>query len=242
MGGGGLPDAFGTATYWERVAESRWGAYISDVEKRAILKAHDLRGSPSTMLEIGAEGGRWSEMLSELGWRTACTDVDEQAMAACQQRIPTAECNVVGAEDDALPCVSDSVDLLLCIEVPPVMHADWFLGEANRVLREEGLVVAVCFNRLSLRGTLVHLKARITGSYDYYQLSYPAWRRLLKHNGYAVVHQEGYCWFPFRRASDSALVPWFVSFERLLGLRRLPSLSPWVVFIARRLRDTATIA
>lgn len=33
-------------TYWEKVAKTAWGSYITDVEKRVILKADDLAGKP----------------------------------------------------------------------------------------------------------------------------------------------------------------------------------------------------
>lgn len=224
----------GTSTYWERVAESRWGEYVSDVERRAILAAHEMCAAPGEMLEIGAEGGRWSRLLTDLGWHATCTDVDEAALAACQARIPSATCVLVQPEDESLPAASGSMRMVLCIEVPPVVQSDWFLSEAHRVVGEDGVLVAVVFNRASVRGALLALKARLAGGYDYYRMSYGAWRRRLKRAGYSVVREEGYCWMPFSRASDSALVPTLTRLERVLGLNRVVRFSPWVAVVARR--------
>ena len=51
-------------TRWERANSTKWGIYLTEIEKRAILKAHDLSETPTTALEIGAEGGRWSRLLA----------------------------------------------------------------------------------------------------------------------------------------------------------------------------------
>jgi hypothetical protein len=49
------------------------------------------------------------------------------------------------------------------------------------------------------------------------------------------VKEQGYCWFPIRRTSNSRMVPLVTELESALGLRHLPSFSPWVAFIARKL-------
>jgi len=85
-----------------------------------------------------------------------------------------------------------------------------------------------------LRGLWAHTKARLGHSYDYYKLVYPRWRKELQKEGFRVVYEEGYCWFGFRRDSNSDLVPFVTQVEKCLGLQRIIALSPWVVFIARK--------
>jgi hypothetical protein len=41
-------------------------------------------------------------------------------------------------------------------------------------------------------------------------------------------------WAPFTRKSDARLIPLATALERVLGLRRLPALSPLIVVTARR--------
>lgn len=221
-------------TLWEEVACTRWGSYVTGIEERAILKAHALSGAPARAIEIGVEGGRWSRLLSDRGWAMTCTDVDGEVLAICKKRIPSADCILVDPSDCKLPCESESMKLLLCIEVPYVMNQDWFVEESTRVLQNGGIVVGVFLNRLSLRGLYVHARRFFAGIFDDYKLFYPSWRKQLLRKGYTMLYEEGYCWFPFGRSSNSPLVPFFVHIEKWLGLRRIIRFSPWIVFIARK--------
>jgi SAM-dependent methyltransferase len=225
-------------TYWEEVATTRWGKYTSRVAERTILEALDRTGDAGTALEVGCEGGRWSKLLSDLGWSIICTDVDRRALALCQERIPAARCIHVNPEDQALPCKPSSLGLILCVEVFPVIESDWFLREAHRTLTPGGLVVGVALNRWSLRGLLVRAMERrrddTEKDHAHYTVPYPLLRWRLKEEGFTIRYERGYCWFPFSRESNSFLVPMFTRLEELLGLPRLRLLSPWVAFIAQK--------
>lgn len=229
------PD-WGQDTYWERSARNRWGSYITEVEKRAVLRANDLAkgGTATTALEIGCEGGRWSKLLVDLGWDMVCTDIDPDAIAICQRRNPTAKCILVDKDDTTLPCETESLALLLCIEVDGVVADDWFVAEAFRALHRSGLVVGVLQNKLSFRGYFRHLISSARGGFDHYEAAYPSWRSRFCRRGFRMIYEEGICWFPFSRHSNSPLVPMFAEIERYLGLRRLPSVSPWIVFVAQK--------
>ena len=223
------------ATYWEHVAaRTRWGSYISEVEKRAVLAGHHLCESPARALEVGCEGGRWSRLLAEAGWSMICTEVDGEALALCRQRLPDAQCVLVRPDDTTLPCPTNSIRLLVCIEVPPVIESDWFLPECARVLEDGGVVVGTFFNLISIRGFTLHLKAAVAGGTDYYRSAYAHWRKKLRAHHFCLHKEEGYCWLPFRRNSDSWLVPWGVRLEQNLRLGKLPFLSPWLTFVAQK--------
>jgi len=75
------------------------------------------------------------------------------------------------------------------------------------------------------------------GNVDYSR-SYPAWRRKLSGTGFRLLHQEGFCWAPFGRTSNSSLIPAFTGIEKLLHLNRIPTISPWIAFIARKVAGT----
>ena len=228
--------------YWERVALfTRWGAYVSHVVHQVIMKGHAVAGKPNRALEIGCEGGRWSKLLSDLGWEMTCIDVNRDVLDVCQKRIPAARCILASSRDETVPCESGSVDLLLCLEVAPVIQSDWFLPEAHRVLKPEGVVVGVLLNRASWRGILTRAKYRLVNrsNGDFYARSYSDWRRQLGRTGFQLVHEEGFCWWPFGRQSNSPLVTPLTRAERLLKLHRLTSLSPWVAFAARKRPEEA---
>jgi SAM-dependent methyltransferase len=222
-------------TSWESVAQSRWGSYISEIEKRAILKAQSISREPSEAIEIGCEGGRWSKLLTNAGWKMTCVDINPKTLSLCQLRLPTARCVLVEPSASIIPCDTRSLALMLCIEVNPVMpESVWFIDEACRVLRPGGMIVGTFLNLLSYRGLIAHFTAPFRGGADYFKFLYPVWRRKLRTRGFTFVHEEGFCWFPFRRASNSALIPALTAAEEYFGLRNVVSLSPWIVFVAQK--------
>ena len=232
-----IVDAHSPATAWETVATTRWGQYTTEVVEDAIRTAARMAAPPRSALEIGCEGGRWSRLLASLGWTMTCTDVDPSVLAVCQQRVPGATCVLVSRQDTTLPCHSAAINLMLCVEVFPVIDSGWFPQEASRVLADDGVLVGVVQNRRSLRGMFVRVKQALVGqSQRFYNLSYSQWRRRMHAAGFEIAIERGYCWFPLSRESNSVLAPLFVQLERLLGLGRITSFSPWVVFIARKRR------
>jgi SAM-dependent methyltransferase len=223
-------------TFWERVATTRWGQYVSAVEQRVILQATAVLAKPSQALEIGCDGGRWSKMLADLGWQMTCVDVNPETLPICRQRVPSARCVLSDAQTEVIPCESESMDLLLCVEVGAVINSRWFLPEAHRVLRGNGVLVGICWNRASLRGVLSRLNERLApiSNTVFYSRPYSGWKADLGRAGFEMVHEEGLCWSFFGRKSNSPLIPFCTRLERRLQLHRLTSLSPWIVFIARK--------
>src|ERR1044071_6096280 len=135
----------GSLTFWERAAESRWGKYVTKFEARIIDEARSLAGPPGEALEVGCEGGRWSKMLADVGWKMTCVDVSSDALKVCRERIPNANCVLARPEDSSINQPSDKFSLLLCIEVAPVVDSDWFLPEAARVLKKGGVMTAIAW-------------------------------------------------------------------------------------------------
>jgi len=51
----------------------------------------------------------------------------------------------------------------------------------------------------------------------------------LRKTGFKLVRKEGFNWLLFSRTSENFLVPLSAKMERLLRLRKMPSISPWVM-------------
>ena len=145
-------------TFWEKAATTRWGTYVTEVERRIIIEGHALAVEPARALEVGCEGGRWSKLLSGLGWMMTCIDVNAAALAACREKVPEADCILAQPSDQTLPCSSDSMALLLCMEVAPVIHSDWFLVESPACCGRAAILVGMAWNSVSLRGVGVQRK------------------------------------------------------------------------------------
>jgi SAM-dependent methyltransferase len=235
---GALPSA-DELTFWEKVnLQTRWGRYTTAIEEAEFLAAVEIIGRPGTSLEIGCDGGRWSGLLAKQGWKVICTDVRPEALTTCKLRVPSAECILVQGSESSLPCATESIDLLLCLEVESVVNSEWFLPEAARVLKPGGILVSTLLNRHSLRASF----HRTFNSWDhkgrrmrwYYEISHHGWRARLRRAGLQVIREVGFCWPPFGRDSNSPLVPLFVGLEKYLGLRCLVGLSPWILTLATR--------
>jgi SAM-dependent methyltransferase len=234
------PPAENDETSWEAAARSLWGAYLTEIEGRALLEASALAGSPGTALEVGCDGGRWSMVLHGLGWSNVCTDIAPESVERSRRRLPGAKCVLVQALDERLPVENESIDLLLVCEVPPVTEAAWFPAEARRVLRRDGVLVFSHHNSRSYRGLAYRAARKLQilwrgnrlKSYFYNGPAYGSLRRALVDLGFEIVREEGFCWFPFGRRSNSRLIAPAARMESLLGLRRMAALSPWVMSIA----------
>ena len=226
-----------TETYWDAVARTKWGNYLADFEKRLVSLGNNYAAKRGRGVDLGCGSGRWSRQLTDRGWQMTCIDVAPGDLAVCQRNVPEATCVLSPVDAAAIPCASRAAGILLCIEVAPVIDSPWFIPEAHRVLDTGGVLVGVLCNRNSWRGLTVRTKSRLRraqSGYPFYQHSYPEFRNKLITTGFEMLHQEGFCWGPADRCSNSALVPIYSRLERALRLHRRVNVSPWVAFIARK--------
>jgi SAM-dependent methyltransferase len=224
-------------TYWDTVAETKWGTYLAAVEKRLVALGHERASRVGAGIDLGCGSGRWSRQLADLGWQMTCVDVVAEDLAVCQRNVPEARCVLSPRDSATIPCDSRSAGMLLCIEVAPVIDSAWFIPEVHRVLSDGGILVGVLCNQRSWRGLAVRIKSRLKAKqtgYPFYQHRYRDFRGKLIAAGFEMLHEEGYCWGPAGRCSDSALVPIYTKLEQALHLNRWVSFSPWVAFIARK--------
>ncbi len=231
------PAAPGRLTYWDQINDARWGEYLIEREREVITRGQALAAKPGYGIDLGCGSGRWSSLLAGLGWKMTSIDVDPHSLAICQRNVPSAICIQADPADVTIPCTSQSSNLVVCIEVAPAIQAPWFLPECARVLTDQGLIIGVWWNRRSWRWLGWKAKQVLTGKaapHAFYKKPYAEWKRDLHAAGFKILHDEGFSWAPFDRASNSPLIPLFTKLERWLGLHRWVSFSPWVLFIAQK--------
>jgi hypothetical protein len=113
-GAGRMLDIAENTTFWEKCASTGWGSYISAVERTLILRVLSITDHPARSKSTvkAADGPAfWRTRLA--GALTSMSIV----LAVCRKRMLQAECLLVSRTDTQLPCESNSVTLLLCIEV-----------------------------------------------------------------------------------------------------------------------------
>ena len=228
-----------TPDVWLRSIDQRWGRYLTDIEFTAVRRGIEILDRPAgTALDIGAEAGRLTGLLIDEGFQVTCTEICPKKVERCQELNPSSTCKLVSVEDSSLPVADNSTDLAISIEVP-VSEADWFLPEMNRILTDEGSVVFSINNKLSYRGVLTNLRSRLTGDEVHYWKSFNQVRNDVLKHGFTIDQVAGYCWPPFARLSNSPMIPFLTSCEKWLQLRRLPSVSPWVILVCKRAKRNA---
>lgn len=197
------------------------GKYLTNLETDFISKSVDLKRENLTLLDIGAEAGRFS-LLKTNNAAIVSLDIDSYSLKRLKLKNKTA--NPVLADARKLPFKPNVFDVAFMIEVldyiPEVGDA---LSECERVLKPAGSCFLSFGNKSSLKANLRALHRRS------YRHSYREVLRCLSKTAFKVKKKTGYSWLPFGRTSGSSFVPVFAGMERFFGLRRLPRFSPWVM-------------
>ena len=95
--------------------------------------------------------------------------------------------------------------------------------ECYRTLKSNAPLILSFGNKSSLKSQIRELRGKS------YKHSYCRVMQSLSKIGFVVVKKMGYNWLPFGRTSESRLIPFLARLEKLLALRRIPRLSPWVI-------------
>ncbi len=193
-------------TYWEGVNRAHWGMYLSDLEYNAIDLAARLAKGPENALEVGCDGGRWAKVLEDQGWAMSCTDIDPRSLEICRCRLKRVSCIEVEPSDTTLPCGDESVSLILCMEVFPVIYQNWFIEESWRILVPGGTLVGVFLNLGSWKGLLHRWRCTLLSRNQWYCRTYLSWRRQVKRTGFRFCSQRGLSWMPFSREADAIVI------------------------------------
>jgi ubiquinone/menaquinone biosynthesis C-methylase UbiE len=206
-------------THWEKAAKTRIGKYLTKIETQFIQNALNA-SSPNTVMDIGAEAGRFSQLNPNI--ETISVDIDPYGLKRLRKKAPNTI--IVQADARRIPLQSETLDAITMIEVLDyIPELDQAFSEALRTLRPEAHLIVSFGNRSSLKAKLRRLRGKS------YLHAYNNVIQALKGAGFVVKKKTGYNWLPFGRMSQNSIIPFLAGMERVVGLRRIPSLSPWVI-------------
>ena len=208
-------------THWEKAAKTRMGKYLTRMETDFIFKSF----KPSqicTIMDVGAEAGRFSLLASDRNAIVIGIDIDSYGLK--RLKLKTKNINIIQADARKIPLKDSVFDAIFMIEVLDyITELDEALMECHRTLKSNATLILSFGNKSSLKSQLRELHGKS------YRHSYNKVMRCLSKIGFVVVKKMGYSWLPFGRTSESRLIPFLAKLEKILALRRIPSLSPWVM-------------
>jgi len=223
------PADLSAETHWEMAAKTRMGKYLTNLETDFISKAVNLKQENLTIMDVGAEAGRFSVLAANGKATVVSVDIDSYSLK--RLKLKNREVNIIQADARKLPLKDGIFDLVFMIEVLDyIPELDAAFAECKRTLKPDASCILSFGNKLSLKAKLKAMQGKP------YRHSYREVMQRLSEAGLSVKEKKGYSWMLFGRTSQSSLVPLFAGFERGLGLRRVVRFSPWViVHVTKRL-------
>lgn len=210
--------------FWETAAKTRMGAYLTSVEVKFFLDSIDF--AKCTLVgDIGAGAGKFSLIAKQKKSDVTAMDVDLKGLK--RLKLKNKHVNVVLSDAKKIPLKEDVLAAAFIIEVLDyIPELETVLAECRRILKNGGSLVFSFGNKSSLKSKFRQLRGK------YYMHSYSKVVESLEKARFRIIKKEGFNWLPFNRTSESRLISLSVRVEKLFRLRKIPSLSPWVLIHA----------
>jgi SAM-dependent methyltransferase len=212
------------------------GRYIERIEKGFIDSSFEQSGI-ANCLDVACGRGRHSLLLSRKGIEVFSLDYDMPALVLLKERMDeNAKDRILIIRGDGirLPFMEGSFDGILSNQFVGYVDIRIFLSECHRALKPDGYLLFNIANRHSYKN-MIFRKLNPESEYRFYGHSFNEVVALLAEFNFRVERTIGYNWIPFGRSSESRLIGVSATFERLLGLGKLPSMSPHVYYFARKM-------
>jgi SAM-dependent methyltransferase len=217
-------------TFWEAAARTKMGAYLTAVEVEFFLKSINF-SKCNLVIDIGAGAGKFSLIAAKK--RVEVVAIDRDLYGLRRLKLKNNRVNIILADARYIPIKEDVFNAAFMMEVIDyIPELEMVLTECRRILKTGGSLVFSCGNSSSLKAKLRKLRGK------HYMHSYPEVVQGLDKAGFKIVRMEGFNWLPFNRTSQNPLVPLFAKIEKLFGLRKSSSLSPWVLIQSVRSKST----
>lgn len=209
-------------THWEKAAKTKMGKYLTSIETDFISKALTLDQNNLTIMDVGAEAGRFS-LLAKNGKATVVSlDIDSYSLKRLKRK--SKDIHIIQADARKLPIKSEIFDAVFMIEVLDyIPELQETFRDCKRALKTNAPCILSFGNKSSIKSKIKQMRGRS------YLHSYKNVIACLNETGFEIKKKTGYGWILFGRTSENKLVPIMVKCEKFLGLRRIPRFSPWVI-------------
>ncbi len=203
------------------------GKYLTELETDFIKKNIDLSAADLTVMDVGAEAGRFSLLVACGNVKVVSIDLDLYALKRLHQK--NRAVNIIQADARHLPVKDKAFDVIFMVEVLDyIPEIDLAFSDCKRALKPNADCILSFGNKSSLKAKLRGIKGRS------YRHSYREIMGNLSKTGFTIKSKLGYSWLPLGRTSQSSLVPIISGAERIFGLRRVVRFSPWVIIAATK--------
>lgn len=214
--------ALSVETHWEKAAKTRMGKYLTHLETNFISKSINLAKEGITVLDVGAEAGRFSLLATNSKAVVVSLDIDSYSLK--RLKLKTKQVNIIQADARKLPLKDEVFDAVFMIEVLDyIPELESALAECKRTLKSDTSCILSFGNKSSMKAKLKAMQGKS------YRHSYRNVIHCLTKTGFVVLKKSGYSWLPFGRVSENRFVPILAGIERAFGLRKISRFSPWVI-------------
>lgn len=209
-------------THWEFAAQTHMGKYLTNLETAFISKAIDLSRHNLTVLDVGAEAGRFSLLAANNQANVVSIDLDAYALKRLHRK--NRGVDVIQADARALPLKKEVFDVVFMVEVLDyISEIDQAMLDCKSTLKPNASCIISFGNKSSLKAKMRSIRGKS------YRHSYRNVVGCLCKTGFKLKNKLGYSWLPLGRTSQSPLVGFLAGVERVFGLRKIVRYSPWVM-------------
>jgi ubiquinone/menaquinone biosynthesis C-methylase UbiE len=146
-------------THWEFAAKTKMGMYLTNLETDFIYKSIDLSLSNITVMDVGAEAGRFSLLAANS--KAIVVSVDVNSYALKRLKLKNKEVNIIQADAKHLPLRDALFDVVFMIEVLDyIPELDQALSECKRTLKTNASSILSFGNKSSPKAKLKAMQGK----------------------------------------------------------------------------------
>lgn len=217
---------------WDDYRDTTMGLYLREHELAFISRCLNGADKKFRLLDIGCGSGALALPLVDAGFNVVGVDPDVSALSLLQRHSKLTPLAL--GDSQRLPFADGSFGCVIAFQCLQYFDHRYFLAECNRVLCDGGLLIFQSLNRNNYKRAAKKLMGRFEDLGPFYNRSCDEVLQATADYGFHVKIVRGYNWVPFDRFSNNALVDITAFMEKLLGLRRLYRISPWVLIAATK--------